>query len=397
MKQYDRYKDSGGNFDEYLRQGEPSKKAKAANWQTAIGLQAVDGLQVSDYLLQTARRHIEGEITTGEVRQLIKEYYQAKTLRGPKDGDFEEADSVSNNIQEILSTNTLDFTSRGYITLHKKIFEGVFKHAGELRKYDITKKEWVLEGDTVNYLNWEDLRRALDYDIEQERSFSYKNIQQDELINHITRFVSGLWQIHAFGEGNTRTTAVFTIQYLRSLGYNVDNDLFAKHSWYFRNALVRANYKSAVKGIDYSPVYLERFFRNLLLGEQWDLHNRYLHIHPSQEWSVQPNLADPTSTASSPDKYPTSTCQVSDKLHTDNANIIKLVYAINDKQLSVKEMLVEMGLKDRESFLNLYLSPAIGEGFVRMLYPDSPRHPRQKYLLTAKGLAFVNELKNEAK
>ena len=152
-----------------------------------------------------------------------------------------------------------------------------------------------------------------------------------------------------------------------------------------------------MKGIDYTPVYLERFFRNLLLGEQWDLRNRYLHIHPSQEWSVQPNLADPTSTASSPDKYPTSTRQVSDKLHTDNANIIKLVYAINDKQLSVKEMLAEMGLKDRESFLNLYLSPAIGEGFVRMLYPDSPRHPRQKYLLTAKGQAFLNELKNEAK
>ena len=241
------------------------------------------------------------------------------------------------------------------------------------------------------------MRLALDYDIEQERSFSYKGLTKDDLISHITQFVSGIWQIHAFCEGNTRTTAVFTILYLRDIGFQVNNDMFAKHSWYFRNALVRANYRNAVKGIDYTPVYMERFFRNLLLGEHWDLRNRYLHIHPSQEWSVQPNLADPTSTASSPDKYPTSSRQVSDKLHTNNANIIKLVCAINDKQFSVKEMLVEMGLKDRESFLNLYLSPAIGEGFVRMLYPDSPRHPRQKYLLTARGLAFVNELKNEAK
>lgn len=188
------------------------------------------------------------------------------------------------------------------------MFEGVMKHAGEFRTYDITKKEWVLEGDTVLYLNWEDLRRALDYDLEQERAYSYKGKSHDEMISHLTRFVSGLWQIHAFGEGNTRTTAVFTIQYLRSLGIHVDNDMFAKHSWYFRNALVRANYHNVAKGIDYTPVYLERFFRNLLLGEQWDLRNRYLHIHPTEEWSVQPNFSGPpTSTGQVPHKYPTST------------------------------------------------------------------------------------------
>lgn len=390
-------KDGYIDFDEYIRQGEPDKREKATNWRTAIGLQAVDGLKTSEYLKETARRHIEGDIDIDEARELIKSYYQSKQSREPDDELMQEADKVSANITKILSSASLDFSSQGIFALHRRIFEGVFKHAGKIRDYDITKKEWVLEYDTVHYLNWEDLRRALDYDIEQERSFSYKGLTKDDLISHITQFVSGIWQIHAFCEGNTRTTAVFTILYLRDIGFQVNNDMFANHSWYFRNALVRANYRNAVKGIDYTPVYLERFFRNLLLGEQWDLRNRYLHIHPSQEWSVQPNLADPTSTASSPDKYPTSTRQVSDKLHTDNANIIKLVCAINDKQLSVKEMLVEMGLKDRESFLNLYLSPAIGEGFVRMLYPDSPRHPRQKYLLTAKGLAFVNELKNEAK
>ncbi len=390
-------KDGYIDFDEYIRQGEPDKKEKATLWRTAIGLQAVDGLKTSEYLKETARKHIEGEIDIDQARELIKSYYQSKQSREPDDDQMQEADKVSANITKILSSASLDFSSQGIIALHRRIFDGVFKHAGKIRDYDITKKEWVLENDTVHYLNWEDLRRALDYDIEQERSFSYKGLTKDDLISHITQFVSGIWQIHAFCEGNTRTTAVFTILYLRDIGFQVNNDMFANHSWYFRNALVRANYRNVVKGIDYSPVYLERFFRNLLLGEQWDLRNRYLHIRPSQEWSIQPNLADPTTTASLPDKYPTSTRQVSDKLHTDNANIIKLVCVINDKQLSVKEMLVEMGLKDRESFLNLYLSPAIGEGFVRMLYPDSPRHPRQKYLLTAKGLAFVNELKNEAK
>ena len=390
-------KDDYIDFDEYIRQGEPDKREKATLWRTAIGLQAVDGLKTSEYLKETARKHIEGEIDIDQARELIKTYYQSKQSREPDDDQMQEADKVSANITKILSSASLDFSSQGIIALHRRIFDGVFKYAGKIRDYDITKKEWVLENDTVHYLNWEDLRRALDYDIEQERSFSYKGLTKDNLISHITQFVSGIWQIHAFCEGNTRTTAVFTILYLRDIGFQVNNDMFADYSWYFRNALVRANYRNAVKGIDYTPVYLERFFRNLLLGEQWDLRNRYLHIHPSQEWSVQPNLADPTSTVSSPDKYPTSTRQASDKLHTDNDNIIKLVYAINVKQLSVKEMLVEMGLKDRESFLNLYLSPAIGEGFVRMLYPDSPRHPRQKYLLTAKGLAFLNELKNEAK
>ena len=390
-------KDGYIDFDEYIKQGEPDKREKATLWRTAIGLQAVDGLKTSEYLKETARKHIEGEIDIDQARELIKTYYQSKQSREPDDDQMQEADKVSANITKILSSASLDFSSQGILALHRRIFEGVFKHAGKIRDYDITKKEWVLEYDTVHYLNWEDLRRALDYDIEQERSFSYKGLTKDDLISHITQFVSGIWQIHAFCEGNTRTTAVFTILYLRDIGFQVNNDMFADHSWYFRNALVRANYRNAVKGIDYTPVYMERFFRNLLLGEHWDLRNRYLHIHPSQEWSVQPNLADPTSTASSPDKYPTSTRQVSDKLHTNNANIIKLVCTINDKQFSVKEMLVEMGLKDRESFLNLYLSPAIGEGFVRMLYPDSPRHPRQKYLLTAKGLAFVNELKNEAK
>lgn len=281
------------SFDEYLRQGEPSQKESAENWKTAIGLQAVDGLQPSAYLIDVAKRNIEGEISLDETRKLIDSYYQSKTVRTPKDEDEEEADKVSANIAKILASKTFAFNTNGYVSLHRRIFEGVFKHAGEIRQYDISKKEWVLEGDSVNYLNWEDLRRALDWDIEQEKNFSYKGLTDDEKIEHITKFISGIWQIHAFREGNTRTTAIFTIQYLRSLGYEVNNEMFAKHSWYFRNALVRANYRNIQKGIDYSPIYLVRFFRNLLLGESWVLKNRYLHIDPTDEWKVQPRLATP--------------------------------------------------------------------------------------------------------
>ena len=281
------------SFDEYLRQGEPSQKERAENWKTAIGLQAVDGLQPSAYLIDVAKRNIEGEITLDETRKLIDSYYQSKTVRTPKDKDEEEADKVSANIAKILASKTFAFNTNGYVSLHRRIFEGVFKHAGEIRQYDISKKEWVLEGDSVNYLNWEDLRRALDWDIEQEKNFQYKGLSDDEKIEHIAKFVSGIWQIHAFREGNTRTTAIFTIQYLRSLGYKVNNEMFAKHSWYFRNALVRANYRNINKDIEYSPIYLVRFFRNLLLGESWVLKNRYLHINPTDEWKVQPRLATP--------------------------------------------------------------------------------------------------------
>ena len=382
------------NFDEYIRQGEPSQREAAYEWSTAIGLQAVDGLKTSDYLNELARRNIEGEITIDEVEELLNSYYKSKTTREADDDDKQEADKASKNIKRILSTKTFQFSTNGYISVHRRIFDGVMKHAGELRKYDITKREWVLEGDTVNYLNWEDLRRALDYDIEQERNFSYKGLSSYEMVVHITKFVSGLWQIHAFGEGNTRATAVFIIQYLRSIGFDVENDLFAKHAWYFRNALVRANYKNARKGIDYTPVYLERFFRNLLLGEQWDLRNRYLHIHPTKEWSVQPNLVAPEQATRQVTRQVTR--QAADKFGTSNLFIRKLLLIIGNEELSIKEMLEALGLKNRESFMNVYLNPAIKEKYVRQLYPNKPRHPRQKYLLTAKGNLLYNELTKNA-
>lgn len=375
-------------FDQYLRQGEPHKREKADIWRTAIGLQQVDGLTPSDFLLQKAQENIEGIVTIDDVTQQVRTYYLSKTSHDTDDRDKEEADKVSANIAKILSSRTFSFNTNGYISTHRRVFEGVFKHAGKMRDYDISKKEWVLEGDSVSYLNWEDLRRALDYDIEQEKNFSYKGLSTDSMIAHIAKFTSGLWQIHAFCEGNTRATAVFLIQYLRSIGFNVNNDMFARHSWYFRNALVRANYKNVQKGIEYTPIYLERFFRNLLLDDGWDLRNRYLHICPPEEWKEQPNLK------ASNQMNPTSTRQVPDKLVTSNQNIIALVRIIGNSEIKVKEMMDALELKNRESFMNVYLSPAMTEGFVRMLYPDSPRSPKQRYLLTVKGCALYNIINN---
>ena len=327
-------------FDQYIRQGEPMEQERAAIWRTAIGLQAVDGLQTSDYLKQTAKKHIEGEIDIDEARQLIKTYYQSKSTREAIDDDQHEADKVSANITKILSSSSLDFSAKGFLALHRRIFEGVSKHAGEIRKYDITKKEWVLDADTVNYLNWEDLYRALEFDIEQERHFSYKNLSLEQQVLHITQFVSSLWQIHPFGEGNTRTTAVFTILYLRHIGFSVENDLFANHSWYFRNALVRANYKNAVKGIDYSPIYLERFFRNLLMGEQWNLRNRYLHIAPTAEWKEQPCLGEKQS-----DVTQNVTQNVTKKLTIRQQEILRLVEV--DRTISAASMATALGVTVR--------------------------------------------------
>ena len=231
------------DFDEYIRQGEPSQKEKASIWQTAIGLQAVDGLQTSDYLKATACKHIEGEIDIDEARELIRSYYQSKTQREPDDDEKQEADKVSVNITKILSSQTLDFSTGGYISVHRRVFDGVFKHAGKLRDYDITNREWVLDGDTVNYLNWEDLRIVIDYDISQEKEFSYKGLSTDATVEHITRFVSGLWQIHAFCEGNTCTMAVFTILYLRSIGFKINNSLFVDTKLSCRQRENRKNYR----------------------------------------------------------------------------------------------------------------------------------------------------------
>lgn len=266
------------NFDEYLIQGEPNKAEKAKVWKTAIGLQQVDGLKPSEYLIETAKQNIEGDITFHEVIKRIDSYYQQHPAK-TEDDRTEEADKVSARIAEILSEQTFTFSPAEYMAIHRRLLTGIYKFAGKIRDYNITKKEWVLNGETVLYASADSLKATLEYDFEQERKFSYRGLSEQEIIEHIAHFFSNLWQIHIFGEGNTRTTAIFLIKYLRKLGFkHVNNDLFADHSWYFQNALVRANYEDLSRGIHRTEIFLIRFLSNLLLKGNYALKNREMHI-----------------------------------------------------------------------------------------------------------------------
>ncbi|MCQ4774586.1 Fic family protein [Lacrimispora saccharolytica] len=264
-------------FKEYIRQSEPNKRDKGYAWHTAIGLQAVDGLKPSKYLIDTAIKNIEGDISIDEAQELLNTYYEENPKANTEDRT-EEADKVAVRIAKILSEKAFSFTPNEYISIHKKLFAGIYGHAGKLRDYNITKKEWVLNGATVLYGSASELRATLDYDFAEEKKFSYKNLSMEDIIHHLALFVSRLWQIHVFGEGNTRTTAVFFIKYLRTLGFDVTNDIFAENAWYFRNALVRANYNDLKNGVHETTEYLELFLRNLLLDEKNELHNRSMHI-----------------------------------------------------------------------------------------------------------------------
>ena len=276
-------------FKEYIKESEPAKRDKGYAWHTAIGLQAVDGLNTSEYLLHTAVRNIEGEISFEEANALLQTYYEENPTRDASDRT-EEADKVSARIAALLSERAFSFTPNEYISIHRKLFTGIYSHAGRIRDYNITKKEWVLNGATVLYGSVTELRATLDYDFSEEKKFSYKNLSMDEIIHHLAFFISRLWQTHVFGEGNTRTTAVFFIKYLRTLGFDVTNDIFAENAWYFRNSLVRANYNDLKNGIHETTEFLEVFLRNLLLNENHPLHNRILHISGTFKESEKVNI-----------------------------------------------------------------------------------------------------------
>lgn len=283
------------DFEQYLRQSEPSKNEKANAWQAAVGLQAVDGLTPSEYLYETAKQHIEGDITIDEVKSRIDSYYKSKSVRTDVEQErTEEADKVSARIAELLGEKAFSFTPNELIRIHRHLFTGIYKFAGRIRDYNISKKEWVLDGETVQYASAVSIMDTLEYDISQERAFSYEGLTVEQSINHICRFIANLWQIHPFGEGNTRTTAVFLMKYLSNFGFKVNNEAFAKNSWYFRNALVRANYTDIQKGIHSTYEPLERFMRFLLLGEAADLRNRTLHIRAGEieELKVQSEVAE---------------------------------------------------------------------------------------------------------
>jgi len=288
-------------FDDYIIQGNPSQSESAAAWQTAIGLQAVDGLTPSAYLVQTAQDNIEGRITIDEAQRRIEAYYQSKEGRelAAREEGKEEADKVAGNIAKLLGEKTFSLTVASLSNIHHRLFSGVLKHAGEFRTYNISKKEWVLDGESVIYAPYQIIAESLDYDIEHERKFCYSSLSADEQLDHLMRFLAGLWQIHPFAEGNTRTTAVFAIFYLRKFGYQLDNEPFARYSLYFRNALVRANYEDRQKGINITFEPLTRFFRYLLYGEQMELRNRYLHVRSAEimqeigdKSAIKPKIGD---------------------------------------------------------------------------------------------------------
>ena len=276
-------------FKEYIKESEPAKRDKGYAWLTAIGLQAVDGLKTSEYLVHTAIRNIEGEISFEEANVLLQIYYEENPSRDELDRT-EEADKVSARIAALLSERAFSFTPNEYISIHRKLFTGIYSHAGRIRDYNITKREWVLSGATVLYGSATELMATLDYDFSEEKKFSYKNLTMDEIIHHLAVFVSRLWQIHVFGEGNTRTTAVFFIKYLRTLGFDVTNNIFAENAWYFRNSLVRANYNDLKNGVHETTEYLELFLRNLLLNENNPLHNRTLHISETFKETEKPDI-----------------------------------------------------------------------------------------------------------
>ena len=264
-------------LSEYIKQGEPEKQEKAKTWETAIGLQDVDGLKPSEYLLDTAKEHIEGNINIDEAKKRINSYYEQSNERNNED-NTEEADKVSVRITEILSEKAFNFSPTEMLNIHKRLFTGIYEEAGKYREYNFTKKEWILNDDTVTYSSYETIKETIEYDFNQEKNFSYKDLSLDDSISHLSRFISNIWQVHPFCEGNTRTVAVFLIKYLETFGFNVNDEIFADNSWYFRNALVRANYKNYEKNVFEDITFLEKFFYNLLTNTKYELKNRYMHI-----------------------------------------------------------------------------------------------------------------------
>ncbi|MCQ2326525.1 MAG: Fic family protein [Bacteroidales bacterium] len=385
----DNSKQSYIDFESYEQVKEPHKREKASTWRAAIGLQDVDGLKVSEYLKETAVKHIEGDISIDDVRKQLQTYYDTKTIHNDNTSDTEEADKVAANIAKLLSEKSFSLSALELLNIHKHIFDGVFKHAGEVRPFDISKKEWVLNGESVVYGRADDIMLALRYDIEQEQVFNYAGLSTMEMIEHIAHFTSLLWQNHPFREGNTRTTAVFIIKYLRSCGFEVNNDVFAENSWYFRNALVRANYQNPTKSIWKDNTFLIKFFCNLLLGENHELRNRFMQVN----YNTIKDTHTSTHTSNIENTHTSSHISNNNQLLPKSDNVHKLIIAIGRNELSVKEMMTAIRLQNRPNFMEYSLSPAITEGYVRMKYPQSPRHPRQKYLLTLKGLMVFNSIK----
>jgi len=365
-------------------------REKAYAWKTAIGLQKVDGLTTSDYLIETAKKNIEGKISLEESRKLIEGYYKSRPVKSKTPDREKEADLVSQHIAEILAEPTFSLTPASFVAIHRKLFRGVFKHAGKIRDYNITKSEWVLDKDTVRYESADVIAATLEYEFERERHFDYTGLDPQETVSHLVRFIGDVWQIHAFGEGNTRTISIFTIKYLRHLGFDVTNDVFADNAWYFRNALVRANYTNLPRGVHPTPVYLERFFANLLMGEKNVLKSRFLHVSiPSPKSKLVPSKREQVGEQ-------VKAAAIGAIKTRPSKQVARLLSALKG-EMTVLEVMAALKLGGRRNFLERYLSPAMDDGLVEMTEPDSPRSPKQRYRLTAKGRSFTTPKKKGRK
>ena len=271
-------KDLDSSVNEYEEEYKPSNYSKQLKWDMAIGLQEVDNLKPSKYLEKLAEENVEGNLTIKEVENELKDYYSEKNKSTKLNKNELECDFVSTRIVEILDDNSFELSVKYLKYIHKFIFQDIYEFAGEFRKIDISKSEKILNNDSVSYGDSNSLEDSLEYDISKELEKNYKEMKIVDVIKSIAEFSSNIWQVHPFREGNTRTTAVFIIKYLRSLGYDVDNTLFKDKSIYFRNAMVRSNYFNNYLNIKEDNTYLIKFYENLLLGKNNNLRSTDLIV-----------------------------------------------------------------------------------------------------------------------
>ena len=272
-------KELDSSVNEYVEKYKSSYYEKQLNWDMAIGLQEVDNLKPSKYLEKLLTENIEGNLTIEEVEKELRNYYSLKEKNNEINHDELECDFVSARIVELLDEDKFELSVDYLKYVHKFLFQDVYEFAGEFRKVDFSKHEKILNNDSVAYGDCNTLNESLEYDISLEKSKNYKEMNIVEVINNISNFSSNIWQVHPFREGNTRTTAVFIEKYLISLGYNVDNSLFKDKSVYYRNALVRSNYFNNYLKIKEDNSYLIKFYENLLLGKNNNLHYRDLIVY----------------------------------------------------------------------------------------------------------------------
>ena len=271
-------KELDSSINDYIETETPNNYVKQQEWDMAIGLQEVDNLKPSKYLEKLLQENVTGEKTIYEVEKELKEYYVEKEKNNEVNHNELECDLVSTRIVELLQENNFELSIDYLKYVHKYLFQDVYEFAGEFRKVDFSKHERILNNDSVAYGDHKLLEQSLDYDITLEKNKNYNEMNIVDVINNITDFSSRIWQIHPFIEGNTRTTAIFIEKYIVSLGYNVDNTLFKDKSVYFRNALVRSNYFNNYLNIKEDNSFLIKFYENLLLGKNNNLHSRDLIV-----------------------------------------------------------------------------------------------------------------------